>query len=166
MVEFASLPQGVAVGGAIGGYSIHEHLVAQNRAAKNEATVASLSATEHELDDLRAKVDSLAARSQTLPAPPAQSRESVTGRPSAAHRLKEDPRYKKLQSQIDAQGNAIEQTRNDLTSTQGDLTNARTELSGSIAHTHDELVLLEKKGERNYVEFDLTKLKQFRRGTV
>jgi hypothetical protein len=53
-----------------------------------------------------------------------------------------------------------------LTSTQGDLTNARTELSGSIAHTHDELVLLEKKGKRNYVEFDLTKSKQFRRGTV
>jgi|ERR1022692_225626 hypothetical protein len=104
MVEFASLPQRVeakhiavyaaivAVGGAIGGYSIHEHHVAQNLAAKNEAMVASLSATEHELGDLRAKVDSLAARSQTLPAPTAQSRQSVTGRPSAAHLLKEAPR--------------------------------------------------------------------------
>jgi len=50
-----------------------------------------------------------------------------------------------------------------LAGTQGDLVNTRTELSGSIAHTHDELVLLEKKGERNYVEFDIAKSKQFRR---
>ena len=41
--------------------------------------------------------------------------------------------------------------------------NTRTELSGSIAHTHDELVLLQKKGERNYAEFDITKSKQFNR---
>jgi len=50
-----------------------------------------------------------------------------------------------------------------LAGTQGDLVNARTELTGSIAHTHDELVLLEKKGERNYTEFDLSKSKQFKR---
>lgn len=61
-----------------------------------------------------------------------------------------------MQSQLDAQGKAIDDTRNDLT-------NARTELSGSIARTHDELVVLEKKGERNYVEFDLSKSKEFKR---
>jgi hypothetical protein len=180
MVEFASLSHGVAakhivayaaivaLGGAIGGYSIHEHHIAQNLAAKNDATVASLSATQHELGDLRAKVNSLAAHAEAQAAPSnpgAQQSAQIAGsrRPSAAHRLRDDPRYKKLQSQIDAQGKAIEQNRNDLASTRGDLTNTRTELSGSIAHTHDELVLLEKKGQRNFTEFDLTRSRQFRR---
>src|SRR5665213_4541036 len=83
-------------------------------------------------------------------------------RPSAAHRQKEDPRYKKLQSQLDAQGKAIEDTRNDLAGTKGDLVTTRTELSGSIAHTHDELVGLQKRGERNYAEFDISKSKEFK----
>lgn len=176
MVEFASLPQGVArksiavyaaivaLGGAVGGYAIHEHRSAQNLAAENVQTTAALSATQHQLSDLTAKVNMLASRNETQSAPSASSAQSVTGRrPTATHRQREDPRYKKLQSQIDAQGKAIEQTRNDLASTQGDLSNTRTELSGSIAHTHDELVLLQKKGERNYAEFELSKSKQFRR---
>jgi len=67
-----------------------------------------------------------------------------------------DERFNKMQTQLDAQGKAIDDAR-------GDLANTRTELSGSIARTHDELVLLEKKGERSYLEFDLTKSKQFAR---
>ncbi len=59
-----------------------------------------------------------------------------------------------MQAQLDAQGKAIEETR-------GDLVSAKTELTGSIAKTHDELVVLEKKGERSYFEFDLQKSKQF-----
>ena len=66
-----------------------------------------------------------------------------------------------MQAQLDAQGKAIEATQSDLATTQGDLSNTRTELTGSIARTHDELVLLEKKGERNYYEFDIYKAKQF-----
>src|SRR6202044_1648663 len=65
-------------------------------------------------------------------------------------------RLTRMQAQLDAQGKEIEDTR-------GDLTNTRTELTGSIAHTHDELVVLQKKGERNYVEFDIQKSKQFQR---
>jgi hypothetical protein len=179
MFEFASLAQGighkriaiygaiVALGGTLGGYAIHEHHAAQDLAAKNEQTTATLNETRHELVDLTSKVNTLVARSETQPPPPAPSAPSakmVTGqRPPAAHRPKEDPRYKKLQSQLDAQGKAIEQTRNELAGTQGDLVNTRTELTGSIAHTHDELVVLQKRGERNYTEFDLSKSKQFRR---
>ena len=48
-------------------------------------------------------------------------------------------------------------------STQGNLDSARTELTGSIAHTHDELVVLQKRGERSYTEFDLSKSKEFKR---
>jgi hypothetical protein len=69
---------------------------------------------------------------------------------------REDPRWKKFQSELDAQGRQIESTRNDLAT-------ARDDLSGSIARTHDEIVVLQKKGERNYYEFDLQKSKQFAR---
>ena len=157
----------VALGGALGGYAIHEQHAAQNLSQQNVQTTAELNGARHQLNDLSAKVDMLAARETQAaqPAPPAQqpAQGSSGRRPTAAHRLREDPRFKKLQSQIDEQGKAIDQTRSELAGTQGDLANTRTELSGNIAHTHDELVLLEKKGERNFAEFDLSKSKQFRR---
>ena len=74
---------------------------------------------------------------------------------------KPDPRWKKFQAQLDAQTKAIDDTRNGLESTRQDLASTRTELQGSIAKTHDELVVLQRKGERNYYEFDIEKSKQF-----
>ena len=73
-----------------------------------------------------------------------------------------DSRWQKMQSQLDAQNKAIADTRNELASTQGDLNNTRTELTGSIAHTHDELVTLEKRGQKNYTEFDINKSRSSR----
>jgi hypothetical protein len=176
MFESASLAKGgslkhiaayvavLVLGGGLGGYAIHEHNTAQNLAADNAQATATLNATQHQLSDLSAKVNMLASRAEAPPAPAAPPTQAATGsRPSAAHRRADDPRYKKLQSQLDAQGKAIEQTRNDLDSTRGDLTNTRTELTGSIARTHGELVVLQKTGERNYYEFDLGKSKEFKR---
>jgi hypothetical protein len=181
MVEFASLAGGMAykriagyaagvvLCGIFGGYAIHEHRVAHSLASDNVQATAALNTTQRELSDLTAKVNLLASRSEAQAAQSnlsaAQSTQMTNGhgRPMAAHRQREDPHYKKLQSQIDAQGKAIDQNRNQLASTQGDLVNTRTELTGSIAHTHDELVILQKKGERNYAEFDLSKSKQFKR---
>ncbi|HKQ87725.1 MAG TPA: hypothetical protein VJS43_13260 [Candidatus Acidoferrales bacterium] len=78
-----------------------------------------------------------------------------------------DPRWKQMQSRLDAQQkqlndatNAISQTRSDL---EGNISSTRDELNGSIAKTHEELVALEQRGERNYYEFDLPKNKQFQR---
>ena len=152
----------VALGGAIGGYAVHEHHTAKNLAAQNQQITAALNANRGELSDLTAKVNTLASRSETQSAPSAPSSHVATARgPVTPRRHAEDPRLKKLQSQIDAQGKAIEETRNNIASTQGDLANTRTELTGSIARTHDDLVLLEKKGERNYYEFDIRKSNQF-----
>jgi hypothetical protein len=177
MVDSASLPEGtphkpiavyvlaVLLCGGLGGYAFHEHHVAQNLQADNVQTTAALTTTQHQLGDLAAKVNQLASQAAQANQPAPQPVQAATGhgRPSAAHRLREDPRYKKLQTQLDAQGKAIDQTREQLAGTQGDLLNTRTELTGSIAHTHDELVVLQKRGERNYSEFDLSKSKQFKR---
>jgi hypothetical protein len=163
MFEFSTVPPTriavfagiLAAGGALGGYAIHEHHAARDLAAKNEQTTAALTQTQRELADLASKVNALVARSEAQPASPAASAAGTNPARSATPPIrKEDPRFKKLQSQID-------ETLGDLALTQGDLVNTRSELSGSIAHTHDELVALQKRGERNYVEFDLSKSKQF-----
>jgi hypothetical protein len=148
----------------LGGYAVYEHHTAQNLAASNVQATTALNATQSQLSDLSAKVNSLAAKNAAQEAAAAQAAQAAQAaaalRPAAGHRL--DSRYKKIQAELDAQGKAIEQAQNDLTSTQGDLVNTRTELTGSIAHTHDELVLLQKRGERNYTEFDLAKSKEFK----
>jgi hypothetical protein len=46
---------------------------------------------------------------------------------------------------------------------ESNLNSTRDDLNGSIARNHDELVALERKGERNFYEFNLQKSKQFQR---
>ena len=148
----------VVIGGAGIGYAVHEHNGAQTLATQNEQMTAQLASTHAQLDTLMAKVNALAATTEAKPAAPAHSA-AISAKPRAGSRrvsAAQEARFKKMQDQLDAQGKAIDDTRNDLTGT-------RTELTGSIARTHDELVLLEKKGERSYYEFDLTKSKQFKR---
>lgn len=148
--------------GGVGVYAGHEHKAASQMAEQNAQISTELASTHSQIEELNAKVNTLntlVANAET-PAPPARVISSAPR--TAVHRkAAEDPRLKKLQSQVDAQGKAIEDTRNQIAGTRDDLTNTRTELTGSIARTHDELVLLQKKGERNYYEFDVTKSKQF-----
>lgn len=175
MLEFSSLPPIMAkprvaaiaavlvLTEGLGGYAIHEHHAATNLAAENAQSTAALTATRHEVSDLTAKVNMLVARSEAQPAAAAPEARRASESKPTPYRRREDPRFKKLQSQIAAQGREIAQNRSALASTQGDLVSTRTELTGSIARTHDELVLLEKRGQRNYTEFDLLKSKQFHR---
>lgn len=167
-----------AAAGGIG-YAVHEHHAAQKLATQNQQVTAQLQATNQQLNALTAKVNAMATPPSAPVAAPADApalapadetkpsaavpmgangtRQSTGVRKTGAwHGRAEDKRFAKMQSQLDAQGKEIEDTRGDLVST-------RTELSGSIARTHGELVLLEKKGERNYFEFDIQKSKQFQR---
>ena len=54
--------------------------------------------------------------------------------------------------------NSVQQARTDL---EGNLESTRDNLNGAIAKNHEELVVLQKRGERNYYEFALDKSKQF-----
>ena len=144
---------------ALFGYSIHERNLARQLAGQNDQTAAALKETRSQMDLLNAKLDSLAIQRQPIAA--AEPSPVAHARSVAVHHGKPDPRWKKFQNQLDVQGKAIEENRNNLESTRQDLSSARTELQGSIAKTHDELVVLERKGERNYYEFDIDKSKQF-----
>lgn len=132
---------------------------AKTLASENQQMTQALQQTQAQLAAMQSKIDALAQ-------PPAPAPEAA--KPAAAvrhlshsahhvvrHRA-DDPRWKQFQARLDEQGKQIDATRQDLTT-------ARTELSGSIARTHDELVVLERKGEKSYFEFDLNKSKQFQR---
>jgi uncharacterized coiled-coil protein SlyX len=95
-------------------------------------------------------------------AKPAPAKRATTKRHTPA-----DERYAKLQTQLTEQQKKlndmreqVEKNRSDL---EGNINSTRDDLNGSIAKTHEGLVALEQRGERNYVEFDLTKSKQFQR---
>ena len=152
----------IVVGGAGIGYAVREHRDAGDLAVQNAQVTAQLIETQNQMNVLAAKVNELAADSEAKAAPAEPAAASTTRphgamHPAGTHRASaQDARLKKLQSQMDAQDKRLEDTRNDLVST-------RTELTGSIARTHDELVVLQKRGERNYYEFDLQKSKDFKR---
>ena len=148
------------VGVAGFGYAVHEHNDAQHMASANQQANAELTATRTQLNDLTAKVNALETKEEAAPpaalpvaAPAPALFVHRPGKPHAARLA--DGRLTKMQKQLDAQGQMIADTRGDLDST-------RTELTGSIARTHGELVVLEKRGERNYFEFDIAKSKQFK----
>lgn len=142
--------------GGLGVYAEREHRAADQASAQTEEMASQLSSTRNEMDQLNTKINELNALVAKSSEPQAAPARVVTSAPKVVVHKKavEDSRYKKLQSQVDAQGKAIDETRSDLSST-------RTELTGSIARTHDELVVLQKRGERNYYEFDVAKSKQF-----
>lgn len=134
---------------AVTGYSLRAHRNAAELASQNQQVAAALQQTQQQVQALNAKMEAM-----NTP-PPAPVR--VEKPRAAAHRVvrrRDDPRWKKVQEQLDAQNKRIDDTQSALEGT-------KTELSGSIARTHDELVVLQRKGERNYYEFDIDKSKQF-----
>ena len=158
----------LAIAGLLG-YAVHQHNQVKQISAQNEQVISSLKDTRAQMLALAEKIDSK-IDSLSVPQPAAQS--APVKAPAAAYRPRPRPhvhhdendvRIIHLQTQVDAHGRAIESTRQELSSTRQDLSSARTELGNGIARNHEELVVLQKKGERNYFEFDLDKTKQFQR---
>src|SRR5690242_11694264 len=146
--------------------------------ATNSQLNGEVSQMHDQISDLSARVNALLATPpapvHTAEVPPAQAAQSEkVQRPKAKHTgakkvpPKDDPRWKQLQAQleenkqkIDATNQQVETNRQEM---QNNLNSTRDDLNGSIAKTHDELVALEKKGERSYYEFNLSKSKGFDR---
>lgn len=181
-----------AIAGVVTIYFVKEHKQARDLAASKpangqrvieatdaQALTASLRQMQSQIQTLSDKLNILTS------AAPAKSRPSaVPGenhRRAAAHqtlatrrRPTADLRIKQMQDQLSWQQKQLASTREDLQKTRSDLdgrlNSTRDELNGSIgrandsiARTHEELVALEKRGERNYYEFQLDKSKRFQR---
>lgn len=142
---------GVALAGFV--FVAHERSETRRLAAQNEQMQTALQQTSAQMDALNARLNQMNAEKEKM----AQAAAHPAAPRAKGHRARraDDPRWKQVQTQLKQHQDEIDSTRQDLAS-------ARTELQGSIAKTHGELVLLQKKGERNYYEFDLDKSRQYR----
>jgi len=159
---------------------VREHRQARDLAATNQALNARLGQMQSQMQALSEKLNAFTAVQQSPAlAPPAAS---SSGTPSAYRRVHaraatrqlavhrrpaDDPRFNQMQQQLSEQQKQLATTREEVEKARSDLdgklTSTRDELNGSIARTHEQLVALEKRGERNYYEFQLDKSKNFQR---
>jgi hypothetical protein len=165
---------------------------AKQIAASRDELRAALNQTRVQVDTLNQKLmamESAAAAAASAPQPSLNSQtepqvpvlrpervphHSATRATRTKAQPAEDPWRKEVQSQLAEQQKLIaddqrqiEETKDSVQKTrmelEGNLQSTRDDLNTSIAKNHEELVALEKKGERNYYEFDLRKAKQFQR---
>jgi uncharacterized coiled-coil protein SlyX len=155
--------------GEVGGYSLQARRMAESVIARQQQITVELKQFRTQLDELTSKVNALAARPERQPVAPLPAVETpAVHNVVPIRRPTENLRLEKMQSQLDQQSRAIDQqgkaitdTRSQLERTHDDLSATSTQLTRSTARTHDELLWLQKKGERNYYEFDIAKSKQF-----
>jgi hypothetical protein len=136
-------------------------------AATNQSLTATMAKLESQLDDVTRKLAELQAE-RTVQALPERGQQNKTTRaPRRAARPANDSRIDQLRARINEQEQEIAGTKDQLQQAradlQGRLDSTRDELNGSIARTHDDVVALQKRGERNYYEFEADKSKQFQR---
>jgi len=136
-----------------------------SRLASDEAQVSTtIGQMRSQLDTIASKLDEISA-AQAAPAPPTERPGPLSGHSDATVAIAK--RWTELQARIDQQQKQLNETKASLAETRSEfeknLNSTHKELSDTIAKTHEELVALMKRGERNYFEFDLSKSKQFQR---
>jgi hypothetical protein len=169
-------------------YGIREKREADAIASSREQMRASLAEARDEIQTLSSKINSMteaAAKAQApppaaegvseiAPVPAPARRRTAAARPFPRPKAVEDPRWKRMESQLADHQSQLAEQKHRLSETQqavrttgdqldGKINSTRDELNRSIATTHEEVVQLQRKGERNVYEFDLTKSKQFQR---
>ena len=153
------------------GYGVRERERSRELANSQQAMSDRMGQLQNQLQEMTDRVSSLVAAQQQAAreraAAPAPARKPAVARAAVARREPDDPRWKKVEGQLSENADKIastqqqvERTREDL---EGNLNSTRNDLNGSIARTHEELVALQKQGERDFQEFKLTKSKEFRR---
>jgi cell division protein FtsB len=150
--------------------SLHAQIQGMTQASQAQTQAQSQAQSAEPADETAPEAPVQAAAMTppvVAPATKTEARHAGPRRRALKHNAAADKRYEQLQSQLTEQQKELQDTqqqvekyRSDL---QGNIDSTRTELTGAIAKNHDELVLLEKKGERSYYEFELTKSKQFER---
>ena len=147
---------------------VDERRHTQELTASNEFLVESVRHLQNQLQSVSEKLNATAVQiAVPLPASRDQERSSLRGTASSrkAARTTDDPRSRQMQMRLADQQKEINTARDEASHArqdlQNDLNSTRAELIGSIAKTHDELAVLQKRGERNYYEFQIDKSKQF-----
>jgi septal ring factor EnvC (AmiA/AmiB activator) len=165
-----------AAGVVLGVYSTyHQRSMTRQVSARESNLNATIAQLHSQLQDATTKINDITAVQSALAntaATTAQSDARAAAAQSeasfaAAEATMQSARLRLLQSAVNDQQMKLQATQAEMAKTrfdlEGNLNSTRNELNGSIAKTHEELVALEKRGEREYFEFDATKSKQFQR---
>lgn len=153
----------LVVAGLAFGYGYRQQIAVGHLTAQQTAASATIDQLQGQLNSVNTKLNDMVASQQAAEQAAAQQKTQA----APGGKRGPDKRYKQLQAQLEDQEKQLKETQDlvakNRTDLETSLTSTKDELNGSIAKTHDELVVLEKRGERNYFEFDLQKSRQFQR---
>jgi hypothetical protein len=143
-------------------YWYRQQLKVRHLAAQESVANATINNLQRQLNNLREELSNITTAQRGAADAEARSTKKQTAKTAAV-----DKRYAQLQTQLTDQQRQLRETLDLIAKNhrelQGSLNSTRDELNGSIAKTHEELVVLAKRGERSYFEFDLAKSKEFQR---
>jgi len=153
------------VAGIALGYGYRQSIAVGHLTAQQSVASTTIDQLQGQLNTVNSKLNDMVAAQQAAEQAAAQKKAQAA--PTGKHGAPADKRYKQLQAQLEDQGKQLKETQElvakNRTDLETSLSSTKDELNGSIAKTHEELVVLQKRGERNYFEFDLSKSKQFQR---
>jgi Tfp pilus assembly protein PilX len=149
----------------LGVYSERQATLITRIAAQEVDLKVSITQLQTQLQEAATKINEVAAAQASQAAAAANIAQSDARAAAAADA--QANRLRQLQTAVGNQEKKLQATQAEVTKTrselEGNLNSTRDELNSSIARTHGELLVLEKRGERNYYEFDAAKSKQFQR---
>src|SRR5947208_11614 len=155
----------VVVTGIALGYGYRQQILVGHLTAQQSMSNATIGEMQGQLSAVTAKLNDMTAAQQA--AEQAKAHAVATKAASGKKGPSESKRLKELQARIDDQQKELKETQDlvakNRADLEGSLSSTKDELNGSIAKSHEDLVVLQKRGERNYFEFDLAKSKQFQR---
>src|SRR5437899_3801849 len=145
------------VAGLAFGYGYRQQIAVGHLTAQQTTANSTIDQLQGQLNSVNAKLNDMVAAQQA--AAQAAAEKNTNPSPGAKHGAPvADKRYKQLQAQLENQEKQLKETQDQVAKNRTDLetnlNSTKDELSGSIAKTHDELVVLEKRGERSYFELD------------
>jgi len=165
-------------------FAIRERSKADVMEHSRNQSDAALAAARAEIQTLSSRLNALTVTAANAPEPPPLAHSPIRSSPAGRQRAVAQPagrakstegaRWKHVeselashQSQLADQRERIAQTQEDVRTTgdqlDGRINSTRDELNRSITTTRDDVALLQKRGERNIYDFDLSKSKQFQR---
>ena len=154
-------------------YTSAERQQRRELATANQALASSLAQVQTQLQTMGLRMSELARQAEP-PTPPRVQTKARLHPAGSVQVARSDSGLGQIRSQLAEQQHEIASAREDIDKTRNELSQARddlegnidstkTELNGSIARTHDEVVALQKRGERNYYEFAIDKSKRYSR---
>src|SRR5437879_11026145 len=149
------------------GYGYHQQTLVNQLNGQQEQMSATVGQLQGQIETLTGKLNEVSAAQHAAAAAAVQANTPAAKRAAGKRGAAETKRLKEIQARMEEQQKQLKDTQDEVAKTrsdlEGNLSAARDDLNGSIARTHEELVVLQKRGERDYVEFKLPKSKQFQR---